>query len=349
MTQEILGIDVELAFGTEFVHSDTNVYCPYHDEEEGVSKSKSCSVNIGGFFNCHVCSAKGTAVDFYAYVHKIDKDEAREQLKESQTKAKTRKFRELKSPRRTGTLNPSLGSLCHKELFTLYEHKLAYLYEERGLTESIVDIFQIGHDEHRYTIPVYDEAEKLVNIRRYLPNADGHAKMVSHNNGDGTPILWPLDYLKDLKDGIELILCEGEWDCMLLHKHGFEAVTTTGGVKKWCKEWSEHLQRFNIVIIYDVHDKDNLGQNYAKERAEIFNCLGTSVKVVKLPLPEIYRGGDITDYFMKENHTKEELQKLIDDTPKYSSDNNDGAVAVGLNYLPPIKHATVADIPVIEV
>ncbi len=309
-------IDVELSFNVEFGgYSDLNVFCPYH-EDETTSRTKSCSVSVLGIFNCKVCKSKGTATQFYAKVHKLSLEEANRLLSQhtdtpeyKRRRAKQRHYRTEKSQ---ALAKSNLDKRCVED-FTSSDKYYRYLTKRRGLSNEIIREHLIGRDEHRITIPVYDAEGVLVNIRRYLPNAASSPKMLTHHMGSGTPILYPYPPLIALVDSTDIILCEGEWDCLLLRSLGFQAFTNTGNVSAWATDWIDDLRHHSITIIFDVNDKDaDLGQRIAWDRAQLLYDAGAEVKVVRLPIDDV--GGDITDYFLKYKNTANDLQTLIDNT-----------------------------------
>ncbi len=225
---------------------------------------------------------------------------------------------------------PNLIALMQRELRKDYnKHFLDYLHTERGLTDEALDNYKIGCDEWRITIPIDDSMGNLLNIRRYLPTARAKElavpKMVSHIRGIGTPVLFPARHLWYLKPGDELIIAEGEWDTILNNQHMYSrapTITNTGGVGVWFPEWTSLLKKYKCTILFDVNDHSsgivpaNHGQICAHKVAESFlreGCAG--VRVVALPLPLKYDGGDITDWYVREKRTAKELQECMDAVP----------------------------------
>lgn len=319
---------IEMAFSVVFGrHKDLNVFCPFH--EDARSHTPSCSVSSLGVFHCKACNAKGTYTKFYAQAMGISEQEAQKQLEEG-VAAQAPKVRESAADSiPVAPITEDVAVECTKML-QVTPKWLRYLKTVRGFTDATIQEAELGCDESRITIPVRNEDGKLVNVRRYLPDSAklNLPKMVKHRRGDGTPTLYPWKVLDTLEPGDELIVCEGEWDCLLLNQHGFKAVTNTGSAMVWHDDWTGLLSRYRIVIIYDVHDKasvavpeGNLGQRMAQLRAAALRQAGApSVKVVELPLPAEYVGGDITDWFMKAGRTAEELRNLINNTPEWSTE-----------------------------
>lgn len=316
--QLVVQVDVEKAFGVTFErYRNLNVYCPFCEREQ-LSKSPSCSVNVDGIFTCKSCGRSGSATAFYAQKKRVPIQQAKGDLKLTEEQAA--KWAERHQRKEVPPITDELVKRCHQQLMrTTFD--MAYLTgKRRGLTPETLVEYQIGCDEWRITIPVRVRDGSLWGIRRY--HAGKKPKMVSHAGGQGSPYLYPAWKMDQFCKSSEpyIVLCEGEWDCLLLNQHGFEALTLTSGVKSWSEEFTLELLTVAkpIVIIYDVNDEEDdqgvkdLGQRVASERACLLKDAGLTVKVVKLPLN--YSGGDITDWFTRAGRKAEELRQLIHKT-----------------------------------
>lgn len=324
-------VDMDAAFGTVFNgSSNVNVFCPFHESEES-STSASCSVSRDGFFVCKSCGAKGDVFDFYAKRAGVDRDEAKHQLVPAKEPAvSTTKGGGSGGKPSKKRLDMDTVAMCQIMLQD-NGYFLSYLHEERGIDDDTIQRFKLGCDERRITIPIFDDDGEVVNIRRYMPHAQSGPKMVSYGEGYGRPRMFPIEVLQQTNHTDWLILCEGEWDCMLLNQHGLPAICVTSGVATWESSFTAMLADRNVVIIYDVNDKkDDLGQRVAWERARVLRSAGANIKVVQLPLPDNYVGGDITDWFVKEGHTATELEELIANTPVFDIPTQDDVAGGGV-------------------
>jgi len=308
------GVDLEKIFGVSFgTNTNRNVYCPFH--ESGESQSKSCSVSIDGLYNCKGCAEKGDAFDFLACTREVSRVDAialaQKDFKSTGPKTTTRK----KGAKRL--LSSSMVAANVERLATRNDF-LTYLNVERGLSAATLSEYQIGCDEMRITIPIFDEDNTLVNIRRY--GRKSVPKMLSFAEGFGKPRLYPLPAFLKTDETSSVFLCEGEWDCMLLRQKGYNALTVTGGVTSWDSIFNSYFVGRKVYIVYDVNDKEDangdkdLGIRTAYERAELLTECGAEVYVVHLTLPKEYVGGDVTDYFMKEKRTQEQFDALLTST-----------------------------------
>lgn len=195
------------------------------------------------------------------------------------------------------------------------EDVLRWLREKRGFTDITLKKYQIGWDakRQRNTIPIRDERGNIVNVRLYSGKKD--AKMINYTEGVhkyGSPArLYGVDELTKYL-GQWVVICEGEWDRLLLQQEGFMAVTGTHGCSVFRPEWFRHFKGKNVAVIFDC---DQEGQKGATSLIEGFR--GTelaSIRNIRLPLRGSKDDKDITDYFHKRGLSKSNLQKLVQDT-----------------------------------
>ncbi len=205
------------------------------------------------------------------------------------------------------------------------EEVCRWLREKRGLADATLKKYEIGWDpkRQRNTIPIRDERGNAVNVRLY--NAKKDPKIINYTEGRhkyGSPArIYGLDELVNYQ-GKQVVLCEGEWDRLILQQEGFMAVTGTHGAGVFRPEWCAHFRDNDVVILYDC---DREGQ--AAARNIVLRALKTagasSVKNVVLPLKGDKDDKDVTDYFHKRGLTAADLQKLIDETPPHSYEAED--------------------------
>jgi putative DNA primase/helicase len=204
---------------------------------------------------------------------------------------------------------------------------LEYFQNKRGLNLETVKKYQLGWDTKtkRYTIPIRDSDNKLKNIRLYDPCAsDTGYKMISYavlkespkDKKDkwryGEARLFGLDELVKYKEK-QVIICEGEWDRLILQQNGFMAVTGTCGAGSFQKKWVKHFKDKDVVLALDC---DESGKEGAKKILELFNRTEiNSIKNITLPLDGTKKDKDISDYFHNHGFKAENLQRIIDNAP----------------------------------
>jgi DNA primase len=107
-----------------------------------------------------------------------------------------------------------------------------------------------------------------------------------------------------LKRPKDLIICEGEFDRLVLQAQGFPAVTSTGGAATFRPEWAEKLRE--IENVYICFDNDPAGRN----GAQVVALMIPHAKVVQWP-SEVGEGGDATDFFVRLRRGREEFLRLL--------------------------------------
>lgn len=113
--------------------------------------------------------------------------------------------------------------------------------------------------------------------------------------------------IKAIKKGYPVYITEGEKDVNTLKDLGFTAVTA-GSVSDWRSEFAHYFTGARVVIL---PDNDAPGLELKDKILKSLRAFAHSIKVVITSQAE---HGDVTDY-MNEGHTKEDLQKLIDEVP----------------------------------
>jgi replicative DNA helicase/5S rRNA maturation endonuclease (ribonuclease M5) len=182
-----------------------------------------------------------------------------------------------------------------------------YLLNVRGFSKEIIEKQRLGLKEKVYfrktgetralVIP-YLSAEGNITYAKYrtLPNDEKDFTCpTGHEAG-----LYNAPALNE--DCKEIIMVEGECDCISLLDHGVENVVGVPGANVKKATWIEQLDRINPKI-YILYDSDRPGMKGAQELASrigIERCL-------KITLPEGVK--DVNEYFTKEG-TIEGFEKL---------------------------------------
>lgn len=193
-----------------------------------------------------------------------------------------------------------------------------WIREHRGLGEPTLKKYQIGWDpkRERIAIPIRDEHGELANIRLY--DADSPRKIIHFTDGPhgygSPPRLFGVDEL-GRSDG-QVILCEGEWDRLLLQQEDFPAVTGTHGAEVFLPDWLPRFAGRDVVVLYDC---DPVGIHAARKVAQALGTAGVaSLRNVTLPLRGDKDDKDVTDFLHGHGHAAADLRRLIDETPTVS-------------------------------
>lgn len=176
--------------------------------------------------------------------------------------------------------------------------------DKRGLTLATIKDWKIGWDGDRYTIPVYDEERRLCNIRKYklgsnIPSKDKMFNVTGYGAGR-------LFGVRILQENDEIVLTEGELDCIVLNQFGIPAVTHTSGASTFKAEWAP---KFVDKTVYVCYDNDEGGKSGAEKAAGLISSFAKEVFIVIIPIPN--KGADITDFLIEEGQTADDFRKLM--------------------------------------
>ena len=183
-----------------------------------------------------------------------------------------------------------------------------YLRNERLLSDEVIDHFQLGYTEQHgkkwITIPVTDRDGHVLFMKlRQDPfnSVEGQPKYMSTG---GEANIFNAQILKDKPD--TLVICEGEFDCMVLHSLGIPAISSTAGGGTFKSQWFDQLDF--VRELYVLMDNDDAGRDFTRLIMLSFEERGTnsSVMAVTLP-PEVGDHGDVTDFFKKQLGRPEDI------------------------------------------
>lgn len=274
----------------------------------------------------------------------------------SKPKTKDEKLNELKAvPQQSNIADaidsanlPISSAVVKTFVDALTPDHIKFLNEKRGLTLPTISKAEIGwnpkwpiidketgkKDFGRFTIPVPNKSGQYRNIRGYSNRVDPAYKVVNYivNKGKENevryghpPRLYNLHRLI-AENWEHVVICEGEFDCILLtqelHAAGLTnwgAVTSTHGVNKFQVEWLEYLEGKYIYICFDVDEKSKV---VAPTIATQFFLDGIKknkykhVKLITLPLEGTKEDKDISDYFLKRGYNISNFISLCESTDK---------------------------------
>ena len=100
----------------------------------------------------------------------------------------------------------------------------------RGISDELIARHVLGWNGWRITIPIFSGEEKVAFFKQ--------VKDPEEKGDNPKMIAWPKGHLElygreNLQDKpSEIIVCEGEFDRLVLEANGFKAVTSTGGAER---------------------------------------------------------------------------------------------------------------------
>jgi archaellum biogenesis ATPase FlaH/5S rRNA maturation endonuclease (ribonuclease M5) len=171
----------------------------------------------------------------------------------------------------------------------------------RGITEETIKKFNLGTYEGHIAFPYYKyEVPIGYKIRKPLKNP-GKPKMRSITGSK--PYLYNI---QNIELGSELIICEGEFDCMIIDQCGYPNVVSVGAgansLSSMVEQAREFLDKFEILII--VSDNDEAGQNMDQFFVEEF---GDKAKLID---KKLYKRKDINEEYIL--YGKDKIVEIIE-------------------------------------
>lgn len=104
----------------------------------------------------------------------------------------------------------------------------------------------------------------------------------------------------------EPFVCEGELDAIYLNQVGLPACASPGaGVFQ--EEWVSLFDTAKRVFV--VFDADEAGYKGAHRTATM---IGRKARIVELPVPQGQKSTDVTEFFLRDQKTKQEFMHLVD-------------------------------------
>ena len=281
-------------------NGEYNVLCPFpHDK--GYETRPSAHVNVGkGVFDCRTCFAEGhlqtgglSEISFMAKVYGISYEES------------IKLFSTLDA---YPDMNPESWEKG-KKLLRENPAEVEYLHK-RGITDETIEKYDLAYsgDGIMYPIIMYGS---LCDVRTYHPNAT--PKITS--KAGASPFLFPFDHWR--ADNRETILVAGENDCLITRQYGFNALTPTAGEGTFPKIFARLFKDKKVYIVYDC---DEAGKQAARRVAFTLRDAGAEVHLVDLGLPGTKDNKDLTDFFVKNEKSAEDLSYLMQNSPIYTDE-----------------------------
>jgi DNA primase len=195
-----------------------------------------------------------------------------------------------------------------------YMHEIALRYHRRlpnriraylngrGISDSVIHGYLLGWNGTRIAIPIRDKTGRIASFRlaRDPDATDDSPKMLSTPGTSAELYGWEVI----LKHPKRIVICEGEFDRLVLASHGFVAVTSTGGAATFREDWICRIAE--IPEVYLCFDRDDAGRH----GAAIIASRIRHARIVTLP-EEVGEGGDVTDFFVQLGHTAADFERLL--------------------------------------
>jgi len=188
-------------------------------------------------------------------------------------------------------ITPKLIEQMHRNLLN-EERRLSYLLRQRLISFISIRRYSIGFDTstERYSIPIKSISGRFTNIK--LHNSSFTPKSLYFQSSGAK--LFPISSLSKA----QIVICEGEFDCLALLSLGINAITSTSGASSWNESWNPRFFDKNVKIVYDT---DKAGIEGAELLKDNILKYANSVEVLKLPSMNGSKV-DITDFLVSKGN-----------------------------------------------
>jgi DNA primase len=195
-----------------------------------------------------------------------------------------------------------LGEIAQRYHDQLPSRIRRYLLD-RGISDALIDLHLLGWNGWRITIPIFDREGRVTffKLARDPEGPRGDPKMLASRGSRLELYGWE----RVLRKPPRIVICEGEFDRLVLEAHGLPAVTSTGGAGTFREEWVEAFAPISEVFV--CFDRDQAGRKGALRVARFM----PQAKIVDLPV-EIGEGGDVTDFFVRFGRSRDQFVALLE-------------------------------------
>lgn len=200
----------------------------------------------------------------------------------------------------------NLATNLHNEALAHHQRLPERLWKylnNRGIPDALIHKYLLGWNGQRITIPIPNRDRKFT-FFKLVKDPEDHTdspKILSTRGAHAELYGWE----RVLAKPEQVIICEGEFDRLVLERRGFAAVTSTAGASTFRPEWAEAFREIpKVYVCYDNDAAGHLG-------AERVTRLIPHAKVVRLP-EEVGEGGDVTDFFVRLDKSREDFTELLE-------------------------------------
>lgn len=258
--------------------------CPFH-----VEKTPSFTVNTEtNEWYCHGCGKGGSEKEFLSLFFDVE--------------PKIGKYA-FEFWERRGYLpfpTDEMVDKCHQKL--LNSSKDIAALESFGISLEQIKHLKIGLDDLRIVFPIKSRTGYWVNFRRYLPPHRRLAESKEPKCLNISKLGQCRYYPYEAFDQQEIIVVEGEKDCVAARSQGLNAVTGTGGSTIPVDELGLFKDKDVVLML----DSDTVGQRSVSTYIKMLNNLAKSIQVIRLPQK------DFVDYFTSDGTVEDIWQYATD-------------------------------------
>jgi DNA primase len=169
----------------------------------------------------------------------------------------------------------------------------------RGIPATLIERHLLGWNGERITIPVFGPERAVLGFRYAKAPTDisGSPEVISD------PKFGPELYGRDLlaRKPYRVVICDNEFDRLVLEANGFQAVSGTGGRETFLEEWVPLFD--SVKYIFVCFNRGKAGEAAAEKVRSVL----PRARIVKLPAC----AGDVTEFFVWQEKTPLDFEILL--------------------------------------
>jgi 5S rRNA maturation endonuclease (ribonuclease M5) len=242
-------------------------------------------------YDCKKCGAKGNIFTLAKHLGDSEKDVF---LSEFQKPAKTRT-----------KITPKFV----EELNLAIPDRIRGYLNGRGIPDELISEYQLGwgkfYGKWWIVIPIPDTNGKyqFLKLRKDPDDRSNETKYKFYPAGSEATIYGWESINSNMSP---LVVCEGEFDRLILRKFAIPAITSTAGAGTFKKEWLGYLKPFSEIYI--AFDKDEAGERESEKLIKTLEKELPEASIYKTTLPDrMTDGKDVSDYFNKYDGNPDEF------------------------------------------
>jgi DNA primase len=174
--------------------------------------------------------------------------------------------------------------------------------KDRGIPDAVIDRELLGWTGSRISIPIFGREGEVLSFRFAKSPTDTTPSPKVLSEVGARPEIYGWKTLA--RELYQVVICEGEFDRLVLEARGIPAVTSTAGAGVFLPDWAPFFSR--IRHVYICFDRDEAGEIGAKNVCRFL----PQAKIIRLP-QEVGEKGDVTDYFVRLGKTIVDFRLLL--------------------------------------
>jgi len=267
-----------IASGLNLISKNKKYHCPNTFGHNHGDKNPSMSWDPNALqFHCFGCNSN---LDLYGYYKEHLNYTHQEIIRELLDKTDYKKT-SMQISRDTFTEET-------KKITPITDDCIAYI-NKRGINATTIKEFGLGSYRNEIAFP-YVKHESVIGYKLRKPIKNPPKPKMTSITGS-KPYLFNS---QNVAIGSELIICEGEFDCMIISQCGFKNVVSVGAgansISALLEQAKDFLSKFEILII--VSDNDDSGTNMDKLFIDTF---GDKAKLID---KKLYVHNDVNEEYI---------------------------------------------------